>query len=67
MLVKIIELQRRNEHVVYVDSGRVITVMSIYKIQFDYGDNSPDQGILEKLKEKGRAWPFYITTKKMKP
>ncbi len=25
------------------------------------------QGILEKLKEKGKAWPFYTTTKKMKP
>jgi hypothetical protein len=25
------------------------------------------QGIPEKLKEKGRAWPFYTTTKKLKP
>jgi hypothetical protein len=25
------------------------------------------KGILEKLKEKGRAWPFYTTTKKLKP
>jgi hypothetical protein len=29
--------------------------MSILKIQSDYGDNSPDKGILEKLKEKGKA------------
>jgi hypothetical protein len=26
-----------------------------------------DKGILEKLKEKGRAWPFYTATKKLKP
>jgi hypothetical protein len=25
------------------------------------------QGIVEKLKEKGRVWPFYTTTKKLKP
>jgi hypothetical protein len=25
------------------------------------------KGILEKLKEKGRVWPFYTTTKKLKP
>jgi hypothetical protein len=25
------------------------------------------QGIIKKLKEKGRAWPFYTTTKKLKP
>jgi hypothetical protein len=24
---------------------------------------TPDKGILEKLKEKGRAWPFYTATK----
>jgi hypothetical protein len=28
---------------------------------------SLDKGILEKLKEKGRAWPFYTSTKKLKP
>jgi hypothetical protein len=26
-----------------------------------------DKGILKKLKEKGRVWPFYTTTKKLKP
>jgi hypothetical protein len=53
-----IELQRRNEHVVYVDGGCVIAAMSIYKIQSDYGGNFLDKRILEKLKEKGRVWPF---------
>jgi hypothetical protein len=28
---------------------------------------TPNKGILEKIKEKGRAWPFYTTTKKLKP
>ncbi len=39
----------------YVNGGRVIIVVNIQKIQSDYGDNSFDKGILEKLKEKGRA------------
>jgi hypothetical protein len=26
-------------------------------------EENPDNGILEKLKEKGRAWPFYTATK----
>jgi hypothetical protein len=26
-------------------------------------EENPDKRILEKLKEKGRAWPFYTTTK----
>jgi hypothetical protein len=60
-----IELQRRNEHVMYVDGGRVVATLSIYKIQYDYGGNSPNKGIIEKLKEKGRAWPFYTATKKL--
>ncbi len=62
-----IELQRRNENVMYVDSGRVVAAMSIQKIQSDYGGNFPNKRILEKLKEKGKAQPFYTTTKKMKP
>jgi hypothetical protein len=28
---------------------------------------TPDKGILKKLKEKGKVWPFYTTTKKLKP
>ncbi len=51
----------------YVDGGRVVATVSIQKIQSDYGGNSPDKGILKKLKEKGRAWPFYTATKKVKP
>jgi hypothetical protein len=51
----------------YVDSGRVVTTVSILKILSNYGGNSPNKRILEKLKEKGRAWPFYTTTKKLKP
>jgi hypothetical protein len=42
----------------YVDGGRVIAAISIYKIQFNYGGNFLNKGIIEKLKEKGRAWPF---------
>jgi hypothetical protein len=42
----------------YVDGGCVIAAMNILKIQSDYGDNFPNKGILEKLKEKGKAWPF---------
>ncbi len=51
----------------YVDDGRVVTTLSIQKMQFNYGGNSPNKGILKKLKEKGKAWLFYTTTKKMKP
>ncbi len=51
----------------YVDGGRVVTTMNIQKILSDYGNNSLDKGILEKLKEKGKAWPFYTATKKLKP
>jgi hypothetical protein len=39
----------------YVDDGRVVAVVSIEKINSNYGGNSPDKRILEKLKEKGRA------------
>jgi hypothetical protein len=51
----------------YVNGGHVVTTVNISKILSDYGGNYLDKGIFEKLKEKGRAWPFYIATKKLKP
>ncbi len=48
----------------YVDDGCVIAVVNIQKIQFDYGGNSLDKGIIEKLKEKGKAWPFIQAPKR---
>ncbi len=51
----------------YVNNGCVVATVNIQKIQSDYGGNYLDKGILEKLKEKGKVWPFYTTTKKLKP
>ncbi len=62
-----IKLQRMKEYVVYVDGGRVITTMNIQKIQFDYGGNSPNKGILEKLKREKKGLAFYTSTNKLKP
>jgi hypothetical protein len=37
------------------------------EIQFNYGGNSPDKGILEKLKRKGKGLTFYTIANKLKP
>jgi len=36
-------------------------------IQSDYGRNSFNKGILEKLKREGKGLAFYIAANKMKP
>ncbi len=37
------------------------------EIQFDYGRNSPDKGILEKLIREGKSLAFYKAANKLKP
>jgi hypothetical protein len=37
------------------------------KIISDYGGNSPDKGILEKLKKERKGLAFYTAANKLKP
>jgi len=47
----------------YVDGGR----HEHLEIQSDYGGNSPDKGILKKLKRERKGLAFYIAANKLKP
>jgi hypothetical protein len=51
-------LQRKKEHIECVNGGRVMAAVNIYKSCLTMEETFPDKGILEKLKEKGRAWPL---------
>ncbi len=37
------------------------------EIQSDYGGNSPDKGVLEKLKRENKGLAFYTAANKLKP
>jgi hypothetical protein len=61
------KLKRRKENVMYVNSGHVIAVMSIYKSNHTMEESLIDQGILEKLTRKGKSLAFYTIANKLKP
>jgi hypothetical protein len=60
-------LKRRKENVMYVNSGRVITAMNIYKSNPTMEEILFDKRILEKLIRKGKSLAFYRTVNKLKP
>ncbi len=62
-----IKLKRRKENVVYVNSGRVIAIMSIQKSNLTMEETLLDKGILEKLTKEGKNLPFYMAANKLKP
>jgi hypothetical protein len=49
---------------VYVNGGRVIATMSIYKSSLTMEETFPDKGILEKLTRDGKSLAFYIAVNK---
>ncbi len=50
----------------YVDSGRAMAAVSIQKSQLIM-EETPDKGILEKLKGERKVWAFYTVANKLKP
>jgi hypothetical protein len=62
-----IKLQRRKENVVYVNGGRVIATVSIYKSSLTMEEILFNKGILEKLTKKRKNLAFYAAANKLKP
>jgi hypothetical protein len=62
-----IKLEKRKENVVCVIRGRVIAAVSICKSSLIMEETFPNEGILEKLRRKGKNLAFYITTNKLTP
>jgi hypothetical protein len=60
-----IKLKRRKENVMYVNGGRVIAIMSIYKSSLIMKETLFDKRILEKLTREGKRLVFYITVNKV--
>jgi hypothetical protein len=58
-----IELQRKKEHVMYVNGGCVMAVKSCLTMKEIF----LDKGILKKLKGEGKGLAFYTATNKLKP
>jgi hypothetical protein len=50
----------------YVNDGRVIVIMSIYKSSLIMEEILPKKGILEKLTREGKSLAFYIIVNKIK-
>jgi hypothetical protein len=55
-----IKLKRRKENVVYINGGRVIAAVSIYKSSLTMEETFPDKGILEKLTRKKKSLVLFI-------
>ncbi len=51
----------------YVNGGRVITIMSIYKSNLTMEETLIDKGTLKTLTRKGKRLVFYIAINKLKP
>ncbi len=49
----------------YVDGGCAMAAVSIQKSQLIM-EETPDKGILEKLKGERKVWAFYIVANKLK-
>jgi len=50
---------------VYVNSGHVIAIVSIYKSNPTMEETFPDKGILKKLIREGKSLAFYIVVNKV--
>jgi hypothetical protein len=50
---------------VYVNNGRVIAAMSIYKSNLTMEETFFDKGILEKLTKERKSLAFYIVVNKV--
>ncbi len=50
----------------YVNDGRVIAIMSIYKSNLTMEEILLDKGILKKLTREGKNLAFYTIVKKVK-
>jgi hypothetical protein len=61
------KLKKRKENIVYVNSGHVIAIVSIYKSNPTMEETFPDKGILKKLIREGKSLAFYIVSTKLKP
>jgi hypothetical protein len=48
----------------YVNDGRVIAIVNIYKSSLTVEENFPDKRILEKLIREGKSLAFYIAVNK---
>ncbi len=60
-----IELNCKEGMKMYVDSGRVVTTVSIQKIQVDYGDNSHTRNF-RKTKGEGKGLALLYNHQKAK-
>jgi hypothetical protein len=67
MKLSCIKLQRKKENVVYVNDGRVIAVVNIYKSCLIMEETLPHKRILEKLKGEGKGLAFYTSMNKLTP
>jgi hypothetical protein len=59
-----IKLQRRKENIMYVNGGRVIAAMNIYKSSLTMEEIFPDKKILEKLTREGKSLTVYTSANK---
>ncbi len=50
----------------YVNDGRVMAAVSIQKSQLIM-EETPNKGILKKLKGERKVWAFYTVANKLKP
>ncbi len=50
----------------YIDDGRAMVAVSIQKSQLIM-EETPNKGILKKLKGEKKVWAFYTVDNKLKP
>jgi len=58
-------LKRTKENIVYVNGGRVITAMNIWKSNLTMEETFLNKGILEKLTREGKNLAFDTTINKV--